>query len=72
MPRISEVERRRTRPLDPSPGLRDPESDTVLPLLFGGGMHLTPALAPDTGLTRESERALPGGSVELVYGISRT
>jgi hypothetical protein len=35
-------------------------------------MHLTPALAADTALMLESERALPGGSVELVYGISRT
>jgi dihydrofolate reductase len=39
----------------------------VLPLLFGGGMQLTPALRPDTGLTFERERALPGGSVEIVY-----
>jgi dihydrofolate reductase len=39
----------------------------VLPLLFGGGMRLTPSLSPDTGLTFESQRALPGGSVEIVY-----
>jgi dihydrofolate reductase len=39
----------------------------LLPLLFGGGMRLTPALSPDTGLTFERERALPGGSVEIVY-----
>jgi dihydrofolate reductase len=39
----------------------------VLPLLVGAGMRLTPALNPDTGLTLESERALPGGSVEIVY-----
>ena len=39
----------------------------VLPLLFGGGMRLTPSLGPDTGLTFERERALPGGSVEIVY-----
>jgi dihydrofolate reductase len=39
----------------------------VLPLLFGAGMRLTPALSPDTGLTFERERALPGGSVEIVY-----
>ena len=39
----------------------------VLPLLLGGGTQLTPALSPDTGLTFESQRALPGGSVEIVY-----
>lgn len=39
----------------------------VLPLLFGGGMRLTPSLSPDAGLTFERERALPGGSVEIVY-----
>lgn len=39
----------------------------VLPLLFGGGMRLTPTLDPSTGLTFERERALPGGSVEIVY-----
>lgn len=39
----------------------------VLPLLFGAGMHLTPSLSPDTGLTFERERALPGCSVEIVY-----
>jgi dihydrofolate reductase len=42
----------------------------VLPLLFGGGMQLTPSLSPDTGLARESTRALPGGSVEIVYAMS--
>ncbi len=41
----------------------------VLPLLFGAGKRLTPALSPDTGLTFESERALPGGSVEIVYSV---
>jgi len=39
----------------------------VLPLLLGGGMRLTPSLSADTGLTFEHERALPGGSVEIVY-----
>ncbi len=39
----------------------------VLPLLFGSGMQLTPSLSPDTGLTFERERSLPGGSVEIVY-----
>ena len=43
----------------------------VLPLLFGAGMRLTPSLSPDTGLTFERERALPGGSVEIVYALSR-
>ncbi len=39
----------------------------VLPMLFGAGMRLTPSLSPGTGLTFERERALPGGSVEIVY-----
>jgi dihydrofolate reductase len=39
----------------------------VLPLLLGGGMRLTPALSPDAGLRFEHERALPRGSVEIVY-----
>jgi dihydrofolate reductase len=43
----------------------------VLPLLFGAGMRLTPSLSPDTGLAFEHERALPGGSVEIVYGVGR-
>jgi hypothetical protein len=43
----------------------------VLPLLLGGGMQLTPALSPDTRLTFERERALPGGSIEIVYNLSR-
>jgi dihydrofolate reductase len=41
----------------------------VLPLLLGDGMRLTPALGLDTSLTFESERALPGGSVEIVYAL---
>jgi dihydrofolate reductase len=41
----------------------------VLPILLGDGMRLTPALSPDTGLTFEGERALPGGSVEIVYRV---
>jgi dihydrofolate reductase len=44
----------------------------VLPLLFGGGMRLTDSVSVDTGLTLESERALPGGSLEIVYGIEAT
>jgi dihydrofolate reductase len=43
----------------------------VLPLLFGAGMRLTPSLSPDTGLTFEHERAFPGGSVEIVYAVSK-
>jgi dihydrofolate reductase len=43
----------------------------VLPLLFGAGMRLTESLSPDTGLTFERERALAGGSVEIVYAVSR-
>ncbi|MEU6511373.1 dihydrofolate reductase family protein [Streptomyces sp. NPDC046942] len=39
----------------------------VVPLLFGGGMRLTPALSPTTGLVLRRQRALPGGSVEIVY-----
>jgi hypothetical protein len=33
-------------------------------------MQLTPSLSPDSGLTFESSRALPGGSVEIVYDVS--
>jgi dihydrofolate reductase len=43
----------------------------VLPLLFGSGMQLTPALRPDTGLTFERQRALAGGSVEIVYRVGK-
>jgi dihydrofolate reductase len=39
----------------------------VLPMLFGGGMRLTPSLSPDAGLTFEGTRALPRGAVEIVY-----
>jgi dihydrofolate reductase len=42
----------------------------VLPLLLGDGMRLTPSISPDSGLTFERERALPGGSVEIVYDVS--
>ena len=41
----------------------------VLPLLFGDGMRLTPTLSTGTGLKFERERALPGGSVEIVYEV---
>jgi dihydrofolate reductase len=43
----------------------------VLPLLLGDGMRLTPSLSPETGLIFERERALPGGSVEIVYAVSK-
>jgi len=36
-------------------------------MLFGGGMQLTPALSAEAGLTFLSQRALPGGAVEIVY-----
>jgi dihydrofolate reductase len=39
----------------------------VLPIILGGGMRLTPALSTETELVLESERCLPGGSVELIY-----
>jgi dihydrofolate reductase len=41
----------------------------VLPLLLGDGMRLTAGLSVDAGLTFESELALPGGSVEIVYAV---
>jgi dihydrofolate reductase len=43
----------------------------VVPLLFGGGMQLTPALRPETGLAFESTRTVGGGSVEIVYAVNR-
>jgi dihydrofolate reductase len=39
----------------------------VLPLLFGAGMRLTDAVSVEATLDLQSERALPGGSVEIVY-----
>jgi len=42
----------------------------VLPLLLGTGMRLTPPGASETRLTLESERALPEGSVEIVYACT--
>jgi dihydrofolate reductase len=43
----------------------------MLPFLLGGGLRLTPTLDPATGLTFESSRSLPGGSVEIVYTVAR-
>jgi dihydrofolate reductase len=43
----------------------------VLPILLGDGMRLTPALSPQSGLTLVRSRDLPGGSVEIVYAVSK-
>jgi dihydrofolate reductase len=40
----------------------------VLPLLTGEGMQLTPAMHPGERLELKSQRELPKGAVELVYG----
>jgi dihydrofolate reductase len=42
----------------------------VVPLLFGGGMQLTPAIGADAALTFERSRELPGGSIEIVYSCA--
>jgi dihydrofolate reductase len=42
----------------------------VLPILLGAGMRLTDSLSTHATLTFESERPLPGGAVEIVYGCS--
>jgi len=42
----------------------------VLPLLLGHGVRLTDGLSPEASLTLESERALPGGSVDIVYRVA--
>jgi hypothetical protein len=39
-------------------------------MLFGAGLRLTESLSPDTGLTFERTRALPGGSVEILYAVN--
>jgi dihydrofolate reductase len=41
----------------------------VLPFMVGSGMRLTESLDPATTLSFESSRALPGGSVEIVYSM---
>ena len=43
----------------------------VLPFFMGEGMRLTPSVGTDTDLTLESEHALPGGPVEIVYAVSK-
>ena len=40
----------------------------VLPILVGTGMRLTPAVQTDKRLELESQRVLPKGAVELLYG----
>jgi dihydrofolate reductase len=40
----------------------------VLPILAREGMQLTPAIQTDKRLELKSQRALPGGAVELLYG----
>jgi dihydrofolate reductase len=39
----------------------------VVPMLFGGGMQLTPSVSADMRLTFERQQKHPGGSVEIVY-----
>ena len=40
----------------------------VLPIFAGQGMQLTPAIQTDERLQLQSQRALPGGAVEILYG----
>lgn len=49
----------------------DPARLVVLPFFMGEGMRLTPSVGTDTGLTLESEHALPGGPVEIVYAVGK-
>jgi dihydrofolate reductase len=42
----------------------------VLPFFLGDGMRLTPALSTHTKLALESQRALPEGTVEIVYACT--
>ncbi|WP_327146112.1 dihydrofolate reductase family protein [Nocardia sp. NBC_01327] len=51
-------------------GVLDQLQLVVLPFVVGGGMRLTDAMSPDTGLEFESTRALPGGSVEITYRLA--
>lgn len=50
-------------------GALDTLEMVVLPLLLGDGMRLTPALSLETTLSFDRQRALPGGSVEIVYRL---
>jgi dihydrofolate reductase len=40
----------------------------VLPIFAGEGIRLTPAIQTDQRLQLQSQRALPGGAVEILYG----
>jgi dihydrofolate reductase len=40
----------------------------VLPIFAGEGMRLSPAIQTDERLEMKSQRALPGGAVEILYG----
>jgi dihydrofolate reductase len=42
----------------------------VLPVILGEGRRLTPELSTNTKLELESHRAMPGGSVELIYACA--
>jgi dihydrofolate reductase len=48
-------------------GVIDELGFVVLPLLVGEGMQLTPSVRSDERLTLKSQRAFPGGAVELLY-----
>src|SRR4051812_46953243 len=48
-------------------GALDTLEIVVVPLLFGAGMQLTPAISAGAGLSHKNTRELPGGSVEIVY-----
>ncbi len=50
-------------------GVLDELQLVVLPLLLGSGMRLTDAFNPRTGRVFQRERALEGGSVEIVYAV---
>jgi dihydrofolate reductase len=52
-------------------GALDTLEIVVLPVVFGAGMRLTPALSSETSLRRERVRELRGGSVEIVYAVGR-
>jgi dihydrofolate reductase len=52
-------------------GVLDRLELVMLPFFVGGGMRLTDTLNPETGLTFERSRPLPGGSVEIVYSVHK-
>ncbi|TDP98002.1 dihydrofolate reductase family protein [Labedaea rhizosphaerae] len=51
-------------------GVVDKLELVVLPFMVGAGMRLSESLDPRTGLSFESSRPLPGGSVEIVYSVA--